>query len=405
MTRVNSASSTSSERDADRSRRAPCASLLLAFFAVGCGSEPSVSVNDDAGAPPVPEYDWQLPARFPVPKVPADNPMTAEKAELGRYLFYDTRLSENESQACSTCHRQKLAFTDGRALAVGSTGVQNRRSSMSLANAGYNSAQTWANPALKTLEQQVLVPLLGDDPVELGFSGREDELLQRLRDEPTYPPLFSAAFPEEADPISLVNVTRAIASFERRMISGRSPYDLYASGENVEAIPLSAQRGARLFFGERFECHHCHGSFALSTSVTWAGKSSDQLSYQNDALYNLDGVGAYPPRDQGLFEVTQLPEDMGKFRPPTLRNIAVTAPYMHDGSIATLREVLEAHYARGGRLIEDGPDAGDGSLSPRKASFVSGFTIDPSEIDELLAFLEALTDEAFLSDETLSNPW
>ena len=104
-----------------------------------------------------------------------------------------------------------------------------------------------------------------------------------------------------------------------------------------------------------------------------------------------------------LLERTQM--HVGKFRIPTLRNIAVTAPYMHDGSIATLREVLEAHYARGGRLIEDGPDAGDGSLSPRKASFVSGFTIDPSEIDELLAFLEALTDEAFLSDETLSNPW
>jgi cytochrome c peroxidase len=398
MAPMNSTCSMSNER-----LNACVRASLCAVFVLGCsGSAPE---HEDAGVQPVaPEYDWQLPPRFPVPKVPADNPMTADKAELGRFLFYDTRLSHNESQACATCHRQKLAFSDGRALAVGSTGEQNRRSSMSLTNVAYNSAQTWANPHLKTLEMQVAVPLLGDDPVELGFSGREDELLQRLRDEPLYPPLFAAAFPADEEPISLANIARAIASFQRRMISGNSPYDAYANGDS-EAIPVSAQRGARLFFGERFECHHCHGSFALSTSVTWAGKSSDQLSYQNDALYNLDGAGAYPARDQGLYEITQLPEDMGKFRPPTLRNIAVTAPYMHDGSIDTLREVLEGHYARGGRLIEAGPDAGDGSLSPQKASFVSGFAIEPAEIDDLLAFLEALTDESFLEDQTLSDPW
>jgi len=378
----------------------PALAALCLPLSAGC------SGSDGGEAPEPAGYVWQLPPGFPVPAVPEENPMSVQKAELGRFLFYDERLSLNGTQSCASCHKQELAFTDGLAHAVGSTGVVNRRSSMSLANAAYNSAQTWANPVLKTLEMQVAVPLLGDDPVELGFAGQELELLERLRAEPLYPPLFAAAFPDDpADPVNLYNVVRAIASFERRLISGNSPYDAYASGQDEDAISESAKRGAQLFFGERFECHHCHGSFALSTSVTWQGKSSVQLSYQNDGLYNIDGQGAYPVRDQGLFEITARPEDMGKFRPPTLRNIAVTAPYMHDGSIATLREVIEEHYARGGRLIEDGENQGDGALSPRKAVFVSGFAIEPGEVEDLLAFLESLTDESFLTDPNLSDPW
>lgn len=349
-------------------------------------------------------YEWRLPADFPAPKLPQDNPMSAERAELGRYLFYDTRLSMNGTQSCASCHRQELAFSDGLANAVGSTGVINRRSAMSLANVAYNSAQTWANPGLTTLEAQVTVPLLGDNPVELGFGGHEDELLARLRAEPRYRRMFAASFPGEPDAISVYNVTRAIASFERRLVSGSTPYDRFASGDST-AISEAAQRGAQLFFGERFECHHCHGSFAFNNSITWQGKTEDELSYQNDALYNLNGAGAYPTRDQGLIEITGRPGDMGKFRPPTLRNVTVTAPYMHDGSIATLREVIETHYARGGRLIADGPDSGDGARSPLKASFVLGFTADPSEVDDMLAFLESLTDEEFLTDQTLANPW
>jgi len=337
--------------------------------------------------------------------VPEENPMTAAKAELGRHLFYDQRLSLNQTQSCASCHEQALAFTDGRANAVGSTGVVNRRSSMSLTNAGYNGAQTWANPILNTLEKQVLVPLLGDNPVELGFSGQEAELLARLAAEPRYQPLFKAAFPGEPEPIQVVNLTYALASFQRTLISGNSPYDAYSAGGDASAISESAKRGAQLFFGERFECHHCHGTFALSNAATWEGKSFTPPFFQNDALYNVDGNGAYPLRDQGLAEVTGKPADMGKFRPPTLRNIAVTAPYMHDGSIATLREVIVDHYARGGRTIADGEDAGDGARSPLKASFVSGFAISEEEVDDLLAFLESLTDEQFLTNPAFADPW
>ena len=385
--------------------------VVVLVGGIACSAAPAPTVadgggGDDASTAPdaaVPAFPWRLPAGFPIPKVPADNPMTVEKALLGRYLFYDKRLSQNQTQACASCHQQALAFTDGRSNAVGSTGVVNRRSAMSLVNVAYYSAQTWANPTQKTLEQQATVPLLGDNPIELGMSGHEQELLDRLRAEPSYAPRFAAAFPAEADPFTVINVLRAIASFERTIVSGSSPYDGFANGDTT-AISDSARRGSQLFLGERLECRHCHGTFAFIGSVTWQGKSQDDLSYQNDALYNIDGAGGYPLRDRGLYEITLAPADMGKFRPPTIRNIAVTGPYMHDGSIATLRDVIVNHYARGGRLVT-GPDAGDGALSPLKGSFVGGFAISDAEVDDVLAFLGALTDQNLLIDPALSDPW
>jgi len=380
--------------------------VLAGMVACSAPADTTADSGTDATSGPdaaVSTFPWRLPPGFPIPKVPADNPMSAEKARLGRYLFYDTRLSLNQTQACASCHQQALGFTDGRSNAVGSTGAINRRSAMSLANVAYYSAQTWANPTQMTLEQQATVPLLGDNPVELGMSGHEQDLLDRLRAEPTYAPLFSAAFPADADPFTVINVLRAIASFERTIISGSSPYDGFANGD-MTAVSDSARRGSQLFLGERLECRHCHGTFAFTGSVTWQGKSQDDLSYQNDALYNIDGAGGYPVRDRGLYEITLSPADMGKFRPPTVRNIAVTGPYMHDGSIATLRDVIVNHYARGGRLVT-GPDAGDGALSPLKASFVAGFAITDAEVDDVLAFLGALTDQNLLTDPALSDPW
>jgi cytochrome c peroxidase len=370
------------------------AQTLVVALASGCGTRET----------PTP-YVWELPERFPMPRIPADNPMTVEKVELGRHLFYDPELSDNGTQSCGSCHRQELAFTDGRARAVGSTGEVLRRSSMSLVNVAYNSAQTWANPRLKTLEMQAAVPILSERPVELGFGGREAELLERLRERAPYRTLFGNAFPEQSDPFSFVNLIQALASFERSLISGNSAYDRYASRAEPEALSEAAQRGARLFFGERFECHHCHGLFSLTGSVTWEGKGADDLAYTNDALYNLDGHGAYPSEDQGLLEISLRAQDMGKFRAPTLRNIALTAPYMHDGSIATLRDVVVDHYARGGRVISAGPNAGDGALSPLKGVFLPGFEPTEGDIEDLLALLEAFTDEDLLQDPRLADPW
>lgn len=363
-----------------------CGLLLLA---AGCGSS----------SPDPAPYEWKLPSGFPEPAVPEDNPMSAAKVELGRYLFYDTRLSANGTQSCASCHRQETAFTDGRVTAVGSTGEHHRRNSMSLANVAYAASLTWANPVLPDLEAQAMVPLFGEHPVELGLAGKEDVLLQRLSADARYPALFAAAFPGEKQPVSLASMVRAIAAFERTLLSGNSPYDRYTYNDERDALSVSAKRGMTLFFSERLECFHCHQGFAFSDSVKSKLTTFPDLTFHNTNLYNVDGHGAYPATDQGLLEFTGKPEDMGRYRAPTLRNIAVTAPYMHDGSIATLSEVLD-HYAAGGRASAQG--AGP---SPFQSEFIRGFTLTAQEKQDVLAFLESLTDTDFLQDPRFSDPF
>ena len=274
---------------------------------------------------------------------------------------------------------------------------------MSIVNIVYTPVLTWANPHMKQLERQALVPMFGEHPVELGLSGREGEFIARLRAKAPYGDLFARAFAGESDPFTVENVTRAIAAFQRTLISGASPYDRYLNGER-NAISAAARRGEALFFSERLECFHCHGGFNFSQTTDHAGKAFAEIEFHNTGLYNLDATGAYPKENQGVFEVTGNPADMGKFRAPTLRNIAVTAPYMHDGSIPTLDEVI-AHYAAGGRTIPAGPRKGIGSRNPHKSQFLKGFTLTPREKRDLLAFLRSLTDESFLTNPEFSNPW
>jgi hypothetical protein len=196
-------------------------------------------------------FDWNLPAGFPPPAVPSDNPMSDAKVELGRFLFYDKRISFNGKESCGSCHRQELAFTDGRAHAEGTTGQLHPRSSMSLVNVAYAAYLTWANPALTSLEEQALTPMLGEDPVELGMKGHESEFLQSIGAEPVYQRLFPQAFPEETDLYTLRNVTKAIAAFERTIISVRSPYDRYRWGGDLSAISGAAKRGELIFVFQR----------------------------------------------------------------------------------------------------------------------------------------------------------
>ena len=357
----------------------------------------------DAGLPPEMEFVWNLPPGFPPPYVPPDNPMTTAKVELGRRLFYDERLSGNETMSCASCHRPELAFTDGRAVTVGSTGQAHRRGAMSLANIAYSTTLTWSHPSLTELERQAAVPLFGDDPVEMGFRS-EGELEARLTSIPEYEPLFAAAFPEEAAPISARNVARALATFERTLISGNSPYDRWLYRGDQSRMSESARRGFVLFYSERLECFHCHLGFTFSDQVRYAAQAFPAAAFHNTGLYNVDGSGAYPEADTGSFELTRNPADMGKFKAPTLRNIALTAPYMHDGSIATLDAVLD-HYAAGGRTISEGPSAGAGSASPLRSDLIRGFELTASERADVIAFLESLTDTTFINDPKHQNPW
>lgn len=377
-------------------------------------------------------YALTLPRGFPAPNIPPDNPLTWEKIELGRLLFYDKKLSGNQTYACASCHQQALAFTDGLPNAVGSTGEQHPRASMSIVNSGYAGTLAWANSQLFALEAQALIPMFGETPVELGLSGKEDELLARLNADLRYQRMFAEAFPGVTDPVSLDTITKSLASFERTLISGNTPYERYAFGIDDNAISASAKRGETLFFDETHECFHCHGGFNFTSSVDHSGTIAER-AFHNNALYNLrcsdfglpdltlpqcettppgvrcDGtgpqaMGCYPPPNTGVYSITHDTADMGRFKAPTLRNIAVTAPYMHDGSIATLSEVLD-HYAAGGRTIDDGPYAGDGSVSPARGQFIVGFTLTDKQREDLLEFLEALTDDDFLHDKHFGDPF
>lgn len=356
-------------------------------------------------APPLDlTFAWDLPRGFPVPRVPADNPMTAVKLDLGRFLFYDPKLSLTGRFSCATCHEQSKAFTDGRARGVGVTGQAHPRGSMSLTNVAYAPVLTWANPNLRSLETQALIPMFGEDPVELGLAGKEREVVERFRADSVYAARFRAAFPDDSDPVSIANVTRAIAAFQRTLISGRSAYDRYRFSGDERAISEAARRGEALFFSERLECFHCHGGFNFTQTVDYASRAEPEIEFHNTGLYNIAGTGDYPRPNTGVHAVSGRREDMGRFKAPTLRNIAVTAPYMHDGSVGSLDEAID-HYQAGGRTITSGEQAGVGADNPLKSGFVKSFTLDPSERAALLAFLESLTDPHFLTNPRLSNPW
>jgi cytochrome c peroxidase len=364
-------------------------------------SAPDATSAEDGG------YVWDLPSYVPKPVVPADNPMSEVKVQLGRHLFYDKRLSGNLTQSCGSCHQQKLAFTDGRAVGLGSTGQSHVRGAMSLANVAYFPSYTWANKFMDSLEKQALVPLFGTTPVELGLNGREDELIARLKADDTYQELFPEAFPGEDEPFSVGNVAKALACFERTLLSFRSPYDRYVNEGDEGAISAAAKRGGEMANGiktQRFECSHCHGGYTFAGAVSDTGLLNTQQTFFNTGLYNIRGTGAYPENNQGLKDVTDNPADMGRFKPPSLRNIALTAPYMHDGSAVTLDDVLD-HYAAGGRAITSGDYVGVGKDSPFKDGFVRGFILEGSERGDLTAFIESLTDEEFINDPRHADPW
>lgn len=345
-------------------------------------------------------FHWDKPAWVPDPVVPADNPMSDAKVTLGRHLFYDKRLSADNSMACATCHLQEKAFTDGKPLSPGVNGELGLRSAMSLTNVAYMPVLTWANPTQKSLERQMLTPIFGVDPVELGMEGREDELIKRLKGDGRYTAMFRSAYPSERGAVNLSTITKAIASFERTLISFESPYDKYKYGRQPDAIPAAAKRGESLFFGEELECSHCHGGFNFTDNVQHSRLAYPEFGFHNTGLYNLDGKGAYPARNAGIRTITGDPADEGKFRSPSLRNIAVTAPYMHDGSIPTLREVITTHYAIKGHAV-----ASHGEPSPIRDSLIEGFKVSDSDVDDVIAFLETLTDPRFLTNPALSDPW
>lgn len=312
-----------------------------------------------------------------------DNPLTVEGIQLGRKLFYETKLSKNNAISCASCHQQSRAFTDGRRFSPGFDGTPTKRNSMSLANLLWVQNFFWDGRAT-SLEAQAVTPLT--DPHEMGQS--LETSLQKLLDDPQYPPLFLAAFNTTyPTPAHLI---KALTQFERTLISSNSRYDRYIRGE----IQLSReeQRGLTLFFGPATNfppattrvrsagCANCHG-----------GPRTFNETYHNNGLDT-------EAKDSGRADVTHKDYDLGRFRVVTLRNIALTAPYMHDGRFNTLAEVID-HYSD---HLQSSP-----TLSPTlrdTANKPINLYLTGQEKADLLAFLNILTDSTFIMDRRFADP-
>ena len=354
--------------------------------AVSCGKS-GAGGEDPIPAPTAPTaYALTVPAGFPTPAIPTDNPLTNEGVALGRRLFYEKALSSTGTMSCGSCHQQSKAFTDGLPLAVGVDGIANPRSTMSLTNVLWSTQLTW-DGAFTTLETQALKPL--ENTIELHQPLATS--VTKLQATTLYPPLFLAAFGTQT--ITPELTLKALAQFERTLISGSSRYDAYMATRTgltttelaglqlyTTHIAPGAVRGA--------ECFHCHTQPLMSSN------------YEGRFFNNGLDLTFTDPGRGGL---TKLAVDQGKFIAPTLRNIALTAPYMHDGRFKTLEEVLD-HYSDHVQMASPGLDNNliQGINDP---PFGTHMDLTATEKKQVIAFLKTLTDSTFITDKRFSNPF
>lgn len=308
-------------------------------------------------------------ANFSIPEIfknvpyPDNNIPTISKRELGRKLFYDTILSKDNSISCASCHHQNKAFTDGTAVSVGAFGRRGKRSSPSLINVAHRSKLFWHGGS-PSLELQALGPLTDHNEMAL----TTDELVKKLNKSTEYRAYFQKVFQRPPDITGIVN---ALATFQRSLNSYNSPFDLYQKGDE-KALSPSQIRGMDIFY-DKAECFHCHNG----------NNFSDNRAHNNASeIFN---------EDIGLAQLTQKDEDVGKFITPTLRNIALTAPYMHAGSMQTLREVVE-HYNNGGQP------------NPNSDELIRPLGLTDQEVTDLINFLKSLTDPTIANNPDFGPP-
>jgi cytochrome c peroxidase len=304
------------------------------------------------------------PEGFPAMPIPADNALTYARVQLGKKLFYDPILSRDSSISCGSCHLQSLAFTDGRQFAQGIEDRLGFRNAPALTNLAWHP-YFFYDGGVPTLELQVLAP------IEAHFEMDEDLLavIDRLQRHRSYPILFEQAYARKPDPYAL---TRAIAAFERTLVTGDAPWDRHILQGAPTAMSAAQLRGWSLFQSDSLHCYSCHTGFDFT-----------DYTFQNIGL-------PVTTADSGRMRITLAESDRGKYKTPSLRNVALTAPYMHDGSITTLSAVID-HFASGGMHY------------PNQSALVQGFTISDSEKADLIAFLHALTDVGFVNDPAFAK--
>jgi len=332
---------------------------------------------------------------LPPLKIPSNNPQSSKKIALGKRLFNESRLSQDGSVSCASCHLAQQAFTDNKKVSVGVQGQTGFRNAPTVVNAAFYQ-RFFLDGRAKSLEEQALGPLL--NPVEHGLQNSAD-IVAIITNDISYQKAFASAFPRSNSGISIKKITRAIASFERTLIAGNSAFDRYLFARDRQALTESEARGMRIFRrkGNCSNCHEISGTNALFMNNRFynLGIGFQSINAQiNDFLHAIR-AGQHPdefsftPKQRaelGRFNVTHTLKDIGKFKTPTLRNIALTAPYMHDGSIKTLEEVIE-YYDQGGKA--------NPFLDP--AIFPLHFT--PQEKQDLLAFLKSLNSQTATKED------
>lgn len=366
--------------------------LFTLFIAASCepdGPLPCPECPEDgegrviSGPASPTSYELEVPDYMPRPVLDESNPLTVEGIALGRRLFYDKIMGRDSAFACADCHQQDKAFTDGRAIAVGVGGAVGRRSAMSIVNLAFNANGFNWHGNEEQLWKQAIHPV--EDMLEMDEDW--DRVLGRIRVHGDYPERFRAAFGvNNTEEINREMVVKAIAQFERTIISADSHFDRYFYQNTEFATEEEQFGGDSLFFVENVPvgalhpgCGHCHNRPSFGDN-----------KFKNNGLDDVASLDDFV--DKGRGEVTGNRFDNGKFRSPTLRNIALTAPYMHDGRFSTLEEVLD-HYASGGHGVEN------------EDPNITGFPLNDREKTALLAFMRGLTDETLLTDERYSNPF
>ncbi len=370
--------------------------LLVCSTMVGCKDDP---VDDNKGEPnernwvyDATAYPLVFPSSFPQPLIPSDNQLTVTGVELGRHLFYDPILSEGELQACAGCHSQANAFSDPVPFSTGVDGLEGLRHSMTLFNLAWDQDFFWDGRS-KTLEDQILVPV--EDPLEMHEEWPDAVL--KLQKDTTYQRMFYEAFEIDSAAIDKFYTAKAIAQFLRSIISGNSDFEKYNRAE-VFTIPNeeSIIRGADLFFNDPIDggvdCWHCHGENPFFKEL-----GTVQNVFMNNGLQSATTIADF--KDPGLGAITGNMTDYGKFKVPSLQNIALSAPYMHDGRFATLEEVIE-FYNSG--INENSPNIAPELLQDGLAF---GLNMTQQDKDDLLAFLNALTDNDMINNPAYASPF
>jgi cytochrome c peroxidase len=312
---------------------------------------------------------------------------------LGKALFFEKNLSANGTKSCATCHDPAFAFTDGYRRSSTIYGENLLHNAPSLLNASYLKVYDWANPQVNTLEQQMQRPLFGQHPKELDVDSVK-AIVWLLKDK-KYQKLIKNAYSKKE--FTFAKAMESIVAFQKRLVSVNAKYDVFLASKNKSVFSDSELRGYNLFFSAKLKCSQCHsGTFFTTATSTVEG------SFQNIGLYNVANKNSYPLPDQGLGAITNRPEDIGKFRVPSLRNVSLTAPYMHDGSVDTLGEVLDI-YAHGGRNIDYGLYLGNGKNNKFKSKLIQGFDLNKQQKTDLINFLYTLTDSTVLQNPLYFN--